>query len=688
MSLNVTDTPPPSELEQGLGRVFGGGDEDSVSLRSLLGAIDAAKTDNRIAGIFLTGSFEPQGYGSGFAALREVREALQSFRDAPAHKPVVAYLVAPSKRDYYLASVASRVYLNPFGEMDFAGFASEPTFYKGALDKYGIGVQVTRVGKYKSFVEPYILQKMSPENREQTTKLLGDLWTEFKAGVEQDRHIPAEQLQAIADQNGIVNAETAKQTGLVNDLAYLPDVLDGLRRQTGDSTDSLTDRHTFKQVDLATYAKQMVGKPLTTETTLANLTDKSARLAVVYAEGDIVDGEGDAAGAIGGDRFARVLRRLRNDPSVKGILLRVNSPGGSGLASEVIQHELELTRAAGKPVVVSMGTVAASGGYYISTAADRVFAEPNTITGSIGVFGILPNIQGIANNNGVTFDSVKTGKLADLFTVSRPKTPEELNVVQALVDQFYSRFKERVATGRKLKVEQVEEIAQGRVWSGEEAIKIGLVDEIGGFDKALAFAKTQAHLPAGAKIVEYPAPRELAETLAELFEGEKRPVASAHLLHIPAHAGPLPDSSPGAGSDLRLRAHHGRGCHNQGQRRQQERGTGDRRFPAPRKSWSARSRHSRLRWRKYGKLAATQGQAVRGHRRRGSQFSQTGEAAAKLKAVLSQEEIKELADGGEVSTEDILAAQMAARAGETGITYVAFHRHAQNQDAGAFRYPS
>ncbi len=540
MSVNVTDTPPPSEGDQFLGRVFGGGGEDAVSLRSLLGAINAAKTDNRIAGIFLSGSFEPAGYGSGFAALKEVREALESFRDAPAHKPVAAYLVAPSKRDYYLASVASRIYLNPFGEMDLTGLASEPTFYKGALDKYGIGVQVTRVGKYKSFVEPYILQKMSPENREQTTKLLDDLWSQFKDGVGQDRKIPADQIQALTDASGIVNAETAKQAGLVTDLAYLPDVLEGLRRQTGDSTETIADRHTFKQVDLATYAKQVVGKPETTAVTLANLTDKTPRLAVVYAEGDIVDGDGEAAGYIGGDRFARVLREMRNDPYVKGILLRVNSPGGSGLASEVIQRELALTRQAGKPVVVSMGTVAASGGYYISTAADRVFAEPNTITGSIGVFGILPNIQGLANNNGITFDSVKTGKFADLGTLDRPKTPEELNVIQTLVDQFYGRFKDRVATGRKLTVDQVEQIAQGRVWSGEEALKIGLVDEIGGLDKALAFAKGKAGLPGDAKIVEYPAPRDLAETLAAFVGGEKKPLASAgHLLRIPAHAGPL-----------------------------------------------------------------------------------------------------------------------------------------------------
>ena len=268
--------------------------------------------------------------------------------------------------------------------------------------------------------------------------------------------------------------------------------------------------------------------------------DNTPKVAVVYAEGDIVDGDADATGYIGGDRFARELRRLREDGSVKAILLRVNSPGGSALASEVIQRELALTRQAGKPVVVSMGTVAASGGYWITTAADRVFAEPNTITGSIGVFGLLPSIQGLANSYGVTFDGVKTGKYADLFTISRPKTPDELNVVQGFVDHIYGEFLDRVATARKLPREQVQEIAQGRVWSGEQAIKLGLVDEIGGLEKALAFTKTKAGLPTNAKIVEYPAPKELAEELSEWLAGERRPVASiGALLPGGAHAGPL-----------------------------------------------------------------------------------------------------------------------------------------------------
>ena len=538
MSTNVTDTPPPSENEQAISKLFGGNDNSTVSLRSLLGAIDQAGKDSRIKGIFLYGSFEPQGYGSGFAALKEVREALTTFRTA-SKKPVVAYLVSPTKRDYYLASVADRLYLNPFGEMDLTGLATEPTFYKGALDKYGIGVQVTRVGKYKSFVEPFILQKMSPENRTQTEQLLGDLWGQFKDGVGEGRQMTPEQLQTITDTNGIVTAEVAKEKGLVTDVAYLPDVIENLRKDAGDSTVAL-DKGTFKQVDLSTYIKQKVGKPESASATaMASLTDNSPKLAVVYAEGDIVDGDSDATGSIAGDRFARALRRLRNDPHIKGVLLRVNSPGGSGLASEVIQRELVLMRQAGKPVIVSMGTVAASGGYYISTAADRVFAEPNTITGSIGVFGILPNIQGIANNNGITFDGVKTGKFADIFTASRPKTPDELGLIQGIVDNFYTKFKDRVATGRKLTVDQVEEIAQGRVWSGEEALKIGLVDEMGGFDQALAFAKTKAGLSTDAKIIEYPAPRDFTEQIAEMFSGEQRPLATSRIFGKSTHSNPL-----------------------------------------------------------------------------------------------------------------------------------------------------
>ena len=539
MSVNIADTPPPSESAQAFGRLFGGGDDHTVSLRAMLRAIDAAGKDPLIAGIFLHGSFEPSGYGSGFAALREVREALVSFKET-SHKPVAAYLVSPSTRDYYLTSVADTIYLNPFGEMQLQGLATEPTFYADAFKKYGIDVQVTRVGKYKSFVEPYVRDNMSPENREQTQKLLDDLWSEIKSGIAQGRKLTPEQVQALTDKEGLINATDAREGKLVDDLAYLPDVIDKLRHQAG-STTTPDKSNTFKQVDVSSYIRQKFTAPAAADSKLAAMmSDGSPKLAVVYAEGDIVDGSTDATGYIGGDRFARELRRLREDGSVRAILLRVNSPGGSALASEVIQRELVLARQAGKPVVVSMGTVAASGGYWITTAADRVFAEPNTITGSIGVFGLLPSVQGLANSYGVTFDGVKTGKYADLFTISRPKTPEELNVVQGLVDHIYGEFIDRVATARKLPKEQVQEIAQGRVWSGEEAIKIGLVDEIGGLQKALAYTKTKAGLPTDAKIVEYPAQRELTEELTDLFSGERRPVASiGSLLTGGARSGPL-----------------------------------------------------------------------------------------------------------------------------------------------------
>ena len=303
---------------------------------------------------------------------------------------------------------------------------------------------------------------------------------------------------------------------------------------------------------------KQIGKPEAADDALAaatGTTDKSARLAIVYAEGEIVDGDTDKVGVVGGDRYARVLRKLRQDANVKAIVLRVNSPGGSGLASELIQHELTLARAAGKKVVVSMGTVAASGGYWISTAADQVFAEPNTITGSIGVFGILPNIQGLANDHGVTFDEVKTGNYAALETATRPKTPEELANLQALVEDFYQKFVHKVAAGRNLPPEKVDEIGQGRVWSGGEALKLGLVDKIGGLDDAMNYAREQSGLPNDAKIVEFPVPRDLAEQLALALSGKKEQEASAgasvlRVLGFGPKSGALGRSLEGVEEDL------------------------------------------------------------------------------------------------------------------------------------------
>ncbi len=523
MSVNITDTPVSFESSKALAQLLGRNDADTVSLRALLAAIHEAAADKRIGGIFLHGSFTPEGYGAGFAALKEVREALLEFHKSK--KPVIAYLVDPDPRDYYVASAADTIYQNPYGVISLPGLATTPTFFKDALDKYGVGVEVVRHGKYKSAVEPFLTDKMSPENREQTQKLLDDVWGQLVADISASRHKTPEEIQALVDAKGIIRPEDAQQAGLIDKIGYLPDVIEKLRARAG--SDDAT--HSFHQIDLAAYVDKKVGKPEAANGALGatGLFDKSPRLAIVYAEGEIVDGDTDKVGVVGGDRYARVLRQLRQDPNIKAIVLRINSPGGSGLASEVIQHELNLTRAAGKKVIVSMGTVAASGGYWIATSADRVFAEPNTITGSIGVFGILPNFQKLANDHGVTFDEVKTGKFAELGTATRPKTPEELAALQGLVEEFYKKFVDKVAAGRNIPADKVDEIGQGRVWSGTEAVKLGLVDKIGGLDDAIALARAEGKLPKDSKIVEFPVPRDLTEQLALALSGKKEQDTSA-----------------------------------------------------------------------------------------------------------------------------------------------------------------
>ncbi|MBP1773863.1 MAG: Peptidase protease, partial [Holophagaceae bacterium] len=377
--------------------------------------------------------------------------------------------------DLYLAGGATTVFINPFGEMEVNGVAAEPMFFGEAFKKYGVEVQVTRVGKYKSAVEPFITDRMSEPNREQMQKLLDDIWGEWKETVAKDRKKTPADLQAIADEKGLIEAEDAKKLGLVDRIAPYDEVLDELKKLAGKQP---KDKD-FPQITLATYA----GIPGEAKT-------GKARIAVVVAEGEIVDGEGKSS-QVGGERVSRELRRLRLDERVKAVVLRVNSPGGSASASELIQREVVLTRKV-KPVVVSMGHLAASGGYWISTYGDRIFAEPSTITGSIGVFGLLPNVKKLANEHGVTWDSVQTAKLANPMTLTRPKNDLELNRIQGLVDHIYEQFVAKVADSRKMKKEAVHEIAQGRVWSGREAVKLGLVDEIGGLGAAVKHAAKMA----------------------------------------------------------------------------------------------------------------------------------------------------------------------------------------------------
>ncbi len=521
LSANITDAPPPSDFKRFLNKLTGDTETNSYSVRQIASTLRSAATDNRIDGVFLVGSLQPQGYGAGFAALKELREALTEFKGSG--KKIAAYLTMPSKRDYYLTSVADPIYLNPYSEMDFTGLVSEPTFYGDMLKKYGIGVQVTRVGKYKSAVEPFTRNSLSEEAREQTAKLLGDMWDEWRTGIEQARKIPAAKIQELADTKPIVSAEDAVKLGFVTKLAYLPEVLAELRGLTGSDSENT---NTFRQVKLEDYHSSFVATKEGDGAPKVGEKDSRNRIAVIYAEGDIIDGNSMNDATVAGDRYARQLRKLRQDANVKAIVLRVNSPGGSAFASEVILKELQLAREAGKPVIVSFGTVAASGGYYIACASDRIFAQPNTITGSIGVFGILPNMKDFAGSWGVTFDTVKTGKFGNIFSIKGPKSPEELAAVQTFVDRIYDTFVNHVARARKLSPERVKEIAQGRVWSGTEALKLGLVDEVGGLERAIAYARELAKLPADAPLSEWPIEKDFAQQLAESISGKRNPFAS------------------------------------------------------------------------------------------------------------------------------------------------------------------
>jgi protease-4 len=516
LSSNITDAPPPIDFGD-----LSNNPSDKIQLRTVTRALKYAQTDDKIRGVLLLGNLNPSGYGSGYAALREVRAALADFQASG--KPVRAYLDYATTKDYFLASVANDVALDPYGLVLMPGLASQPIFYAGFFEKYGIGIQVTRVGKYKSYVEPFIRKDMSPENREQVQKLLDDVWGSLVADIGRSRGVTPEAIQATVDAEGIIRAPQALKSHLVDRVAYRDELIDQLKSETG----VRSAKESFKQVPLAYYAKSVVRPP-------ANLG--SGKVAVVYAEGDIVEGEGDAT-EVGGAKFAREIRQLREDASISAIVLRVNSPGGSATAAETIQRELRLARKV-KPVVVSMGSYAASGGYWISAYGDRIFAEPTTITGSIGVFGIQGDIQKLANDHGFTFDSVKTGKFADALTISRPKTDEEMEVFQKMVDWIYSQFIAKVAEGRKLPISRVEEIAQGRVWSGVEAKKLGLVDEIGGLGAAIRYAGTKAGLGEHFRLEEYPRSKNLSEALAEMF-GRFAP-ATLHL-----HSGSLVDQIAG-----------------------------------------------------------------------------------------------------------------------------------------------
>ncbi|MFZ4101061.1 MAG: signal peptide peptidase SppA [Sphingobacterium thalpophilum] len=466
--------------------------KETLGLNEILENLEKAKKDEYIKGIFL----DVSSLAAGFATIEEVRNALIDFKKSG--KFIIAYSEVYTQSAYYLASVADKVYMNPEGMIDFRGLSTELMFFKGSLEKLDIEAQIIKVGTYKSAVEPFILDKMSEPNRQQVNSFLGSMYDHFLTEISKSRKIPKSTLFTLADGAKVRNSKDALVYKMIDGLKYKDEVLDELKSKSG-----MEKKKELKSVTIEEYA------PAPEE----NSSGSSDRIAIVYANGEIISGEGNDE-SIGSDRISRAIRKARLDTKVKAIVLRVNSPGGSALASDVIWREMVLAKKS-KPVIVSMGDVAASGGYYIACAADSIFAQPNTITGSIGVFGIIPNMQKFFKNKlGITFDGVKTGKYADLGNVSRPLTDAEKMIFQQEVNKVYSTFTQKVADGRKKSKSYIDSIGQGRVWSGTEALQNGLVDKLGNINDAIASAAKKAKLK-DFKIVSYP---DQIDPIKSLFE--------------------------------------------------------------------------------------------------------------------------------------------------------------------------
>ncbi|MCX2479562.1 signal peptide peptidase SppA [Pedobacter sp. MC2016-15] len=487
---NIRERTPNKKLENL--PIVGSGGGKSIGFNDLILALKRAKTDENIKCIYLNVSSP----GAGKATLKEIRDALIDFKKSK--KKIIAYSEVYTQDAYYLASVADKVYLNPEGALEFKGFSSQLTFFKGAMEKIGVEAQIIRVGNYKSAVEPFINDHMSDYNRKQVTAYVGGLYNTFLEGIAAARKIPQDSLFVYANTYRIQQPKDALQYKMVDGLKYKDEVLNELK--------TLSDtgiKETLSTVTINEYAQNQK----------AENSDSKNKIAVIYANGDITGGEGTDE-SIGSERISRAIRKARMDDKVKAIVLRVNSGGGSALASDVIWREIVLSKKV-KPVVASFGDVAASGGYYIGCAADSIFVQPNTITGSIGVFGIIPNFQNLFNTKlGITFDGVKTGEYADIMSVNRPLTAGERLIIQTDVNHVYDTFISRVAEGRKKSKSYIDSIGGGHVWVGTDAVKIGLADRLGNFNDAVAAAGKKAKLK-DYRIVEYP---EQISTLKSLLD--------------------------------------------------------------------------------------------------------------------------------------------------------------------------
>lgn len=450
--------------------------DKTVSIRSFTETIKRAKDDERIQGIFLDLSM----LNSGLATLEEVRNSLLDFKESG--KFIIAHAEYYTHGSYYLASIADKIYLTPEGMVQHTGLSAQIMFFKSMLEKIGIEPEIIRHGKFKSAVEPFMQDNISEANKEQTMKYVGSIWNTMLKGIAKERSITEDQLNLYADSLFIASATSAKTFNFVDDLLYKDEILAELESL------SKIDKEEEEELDLVSIMKYM-----NSDQDLKDiLNDGESTIAIIYAEGSIVSGKGGDE-QIGSESLSKAIRDAREDDNVKAIVLRINSPGGSALASEVIWRETLLAEKE-KPFIVSMGDVAASGGYYIACMADTIVAQPNTITGSIGVFGMLFNAKELMNDIGVNIYSVNTNTYSDLGSPARKMTEFERAFIKKSIEEIYDTFIKHVAAGRDLSVSDVDSIGQGRVWSGEDAKEIGLVDVLGGLGTAVDIAADMAGL--------------------------------------------------------------------------------------------------------------------------------------------------------------------------------------------------
>ncbi len=464
-----------------------------LGLNDILKNIKKAKSDPNIDGIYLDLKF----IQAGIATIEEIRNALIDFKESG--KFIISFSDTYTQPTYYLASVADKIYLNPEGLLIFIGLRSEIMFYKDALKKLGVEPQIIRHGKFKSYVEPYMHNKMSDENRQQIMAYMGSIWNHMLEGISNEREISIKKLNELADNLTLRKAEFAVTNGLIDGIRYKDEVLAELAELT-----NKTDDKKIEHISLAKYTKVPDKKRKSLE---------KNKIAVVYASGTVIMGEG-GEGTIGSDRISRAIRKARKDSSIKAIVLRVNSGGGSALSSEVIWREVQLAQET-KPVIASLGDVAASGGYYIVAPAQKIIASPNSITGSIGVFGLFFTGKELLNDKlGIHVDVAKTNNFSDIGSFTRPFKAEEKEVFQYMVEDFYNTFITKVGEGRNMAKEDVDEIGQGRVWSGINAIENGLIDGFGGLEKAIELAAEAANLETY-RVVDYP---KLKDPFQQFFE--------------------------------------------------------------------------------------------------------------------------------------------------------------------------